>query len=89
MTPVEPLDPDTLAEGERLWGRILYEDDWTWSENESAQDWMVDHAAALLAVARDHARLTAEVKTLRGLLRSIGYGNVVNLLSAEAGDTDG
>jgi GAF domain-containing protein len=87
---VEPLNPDTLA---RLQA---------WIDGDEV-DVDIDHAilADLLAVARDHARLTAENEALTALLREgLGYidqhvaylGRLLkNLaaLSAEAGDTDG
>jgi hypothetical protein len=64
---VEPLDPDTLARLDRaLEGRHL-------SPNALVPR---SKLAALLAVARDHARLKAEIAK---------WG----LPSAEAGDTDG
>jgi hypothetical protein len=60
MTPVEPLDPDTLAEGERLLAAqsgFFMSDDW--------RKWACRNAPALLAVARDHARLTAALIAIR------------------------
>jgi hypothetical protein len=47
----EPLDPDTLAEGERLVGKARAEGGMA---SLASLEWLVTHAAALLAVARDH-----------------------------------
>jgi hypothetical protein len=63
----EPLDADTLAEGERLrhnaegWGIGL---DASRASHHPWSHWLDENADALLAVARDHARLTAENETL-------------------------
>jgi hypothetical protein len=60
---MQPLDPDTLAEGERLWAAVASNPD-----NEVAMAswdfWAWPHFAALLAVARDHARLTAALQEI-------------------------
>ena len=51
----DPLDPDVLAEGERRWRQ--------WGvggyNRHAWEQWTLVHGEALLAVARDHARLTA------------------------------
>jgi hypothetical protein len=52
----EPLDPDTLAEFEAYVTASFCDDDYIY---------MTDTVARLVAVARDHARLTAENVKLR------------------------
>jgi hypothetical protein len=85
----EPLDADTLAAMELLWR----------TATRNANNVLVPRPdfARLLAVARDHARLTAEIAESRLLAEAL-YGKgivdpdlhqIVDFLSAEAGDTDG
>jgi hypothetical protein len=92
----EPLDPDTLAEGERLWSALRH---LTESEKDEAAAWLYDNAPALLAAARDGVRCTAALHQIAHLtdqfgskmdfdIHSIARSALVPL-SAEAGDTDG
>lgn len=55
----DPFDPVVLAEGDRLLADLDEADVW------EVFDWLGAHGLALLAVARDHARLTAENERLR------------------------
>jgi hypothetical protein len=53
----EPLDPDTLAEGDRL---LDLHTSLSPEADERLDEWLFVNAPALLAVARDHARLKAK-----------------------------
>jgi hypothetical protein len=57
----KPLDPDTLAEGERRLDAAAMPDA-SREEVKAWRTWAARYDYILLAVARDHARLTAAVK---------------------------
>jgi hypothetical protein len=81
---VEPLDPDTLAEGERLDEKERTTEglDSYYQATDDLSGWLWLNRAALLAVARDHARLTAskqalvdKVKRLEDRVAELHYEN--------------
>jgi uncharacterized membrane protein YccC len=97
----EPLDPDTLAKGERLLVRASRSRH-TVADRAALAKWGFNNLAALLAVARDHARLTALVNKRADDENARLRAEVARLtakveelqralwsVSAEAGDTDG
>jgi hypothetical protein len=86
----EPLDPDTLAEGERLWAALRH---LTESEKDEAAAWLYDNAPALLAAARDGVRCTAALHQIADLTDQFGSKMDFDIhsiaraaLSADAGD---
>ena len=57
----DPIPPDVLDEGARLLERLVITE---YDEADLAVTWFRHEGLALVAVARDHARLTAENERL-------------------------
>jgi hypothetical protein len=70
----EPLDPDTLAEGERLSEKEASAVglDTYYRATDDLSDWLWSNRLALLAVARDHSNVVDENKALTRALQRIG-----------------